>query len=154
MQKENSISKISSNNQKTRAKIRIKPRTKLTTSSRIKGRWTSDNGNAKVAISMKNFPTASVEEFGRQKSKLLRRKILTNIIEACIIQCQRILETYFEVKIQIHTVAENCWRKAENASKRTRSSGNTGARGEMLQQVVKKARYLVWKSLVTNSLLK
>jgi hypothetical protein len=57
---------------------------------------------------MKNFPAASVEKFGRQKSKLLRRKILTNIIEAYIIQYQRIVETYFEIKIQNHHVAEKC----------------------------------------------
>ena len=103
---------------------------------------------------MKNFPAASVEKFGRQNSKLLRRKILTNIIKAYITQYQRIVETYFEVKIQNHYVTEKCWRKAENASKRVRSSGNTDARGEMLQQVVKKAKYLVWKSLVTNSISK
>jgi hypothetical protein len=103
---------------------------------------------------MKNFPAASVEKFGRQKSKLLRRKILTNIIKAYITQHQKIVGTYFEVKIQDHYVAEKCWRKAENPSKRVRSSGNTDARGEMLQQVVKKAKYLVWKSLVTNSILK
>ncbi len=153
MQKENSIPKLLKQ-QETRAKIWINHEQKLTASSRNKGRWTSDNGNVKVAISMKNFPAASVEKFGSQKSKLLRRKILTNIIETYIIQCQRIFETYFEVKIQNHHVAEKCWRKAENASKRVRSSGNTDARGEMLQQVVKKAKYLVWKSLVTNSLLK
>jgi hypothetical protein len=57
---------------------------------------------------MKIFPAASVEKFGRQKSKLLRRKILTNIIEAYIIQYQRISETYFEIKIQNHHVAEKC----------------------------------------------
>ncbi len=57
---------------------------------------------------MKNFPAASVEKVGRQKSKLLRRKILTNIIEAYIIQYQRIGETYFEIKIQNHHVAEKC----------------------------------------------
>jgi polyhydroxyalkanoate synthesis regulator protein len=57
---------------------------------------------------MKNFPAASVEKFGRQKSKLLRRKILTNIIKAYITQYQRIVETYFEVKIQNHHVAEKC----------------------------------------------
>jgi len=57
---------------------------------------------------MKNFPAASVEKFGRQKSKLLRRKILTNIIKAYITQYQRIVETYFEIKIQNHHVAEKC----------------------------------------------
>ncbi len=79
---------------------------------------------------------------------------MTNIIKAYITQHQKIVGTYFEVKIQDHYVAEKCWRKAENPSKRVRSSGNTDARGEMLQQVVKKAKYLVWKSLVTNSILK
>ena len=79
---------------------------------------------------------------------------MTSIIKAYITQYQRIVGTYFEVEIQNYYVAEKCWRKAENASKRVRSSGNTDARGEMLQQVVKKAKYLVWKSLVTNSILK